>query len=297
MQRRCSPWAVLFVVCAVLFTVATLRPAVAERVMFDSLDGETRLPAVLLQPDTQPPHRAVVFLHGCSGVGFGGGLSPVYTTWARHLNEAGYAVLIVDSATPRGFASTCGPSEARKVVYAKRPFDAYGALLYLQSLPAIRSDAIGLMGWSQGGGIALLTIVDQSIGRPVPAPAHDFKAAVALYPSACSDRFQSRPFTAVEPNGWSTRIPLLVLFGARDNWADPEACRSFIEAARERGEPVAIKLYPEAVHSFDAPNVRLQERSAPRLRDGSLPLIGTDEAAREDALEIVPSFLDGHMPD
>ena len=167
---------------------------------------------------TLAPHRAVVFLHGCSGVGFGGGLSPVYTTWARHLNEAGYTVLIVDSATPRGFASTCGPGEARKVVYARRPFHAYGALRYLQSLPAIRSDAIGLMGWSQGGGIALLTIVDQSIGRPIPAPA-------------------------------------------------------------------------------DAPNVRLQERSAPRLRDGSLPLIGTDEAAREDALEIVPSFLDEHMPD
>ncbi|WP_169054209.1 dienelactone hydrolase family protein [Nitratireductor sp. XY-223] len=284
-------------IVSILLVLTAVRTTAAENVSFDSLDGTTRITARLLEPATDPPHRTIVFLHGCSGTGFGGGLSPVYSTWAQHLNEAGYAVLIVDSATPRGLASTCGSSAARRIVYAKRPFDAYGALRFLQSLPSIQPDGIGLMGWSQGGGIVLLTIVDPSIGRPVPAPAYDFRAAVALYPSACSDRLQSRPFTAVEPQSWSTGIPLLVLFGARDNWTDPDACRSFIEAARERGEPVEIKLYRNAVHSFDAPNVRLQERSGPRLRDGSLPLIGTDQAAREDALDVVPEFFGRHMSD
>ncbi|WP_419910783.1 dienelactone hydrolase family protein [Hoeflea sp.] len=281
---------------AVVLILVTIwsYPAFAERVSFNSLDGETELSAVLLTPATAPPHKSVVFLHGCSGMGFGGGLSAVYSTWATHLNDAGYAVLIVDSATPRGLGSTCGSSKARRLIYAKRPLDAYGALHYLQSLPAMRPDAVALMGWSQGGGIVLLSIVDQSIGRPEPPPVHDFKAAVALYPSACSDRFQSKPFTTIEPQMWATAIPLLVLFGAKDNWTDPNACRSFIEGARKRGEPVAIKLYSNAVHSFDAPNVRLQERTAPRLPDGSLPLVGTDKAARRDALTIVPEFLDNH---
>lgn len=63
----------------------------------------------------------------------------------------------------------------------------------------------------------LLSIVEPSIGRPVPPPRHNFRAAIAFYPAVCNDSMQSRPFTAVAPGGWTTRIPLLVLQGAADN--------------------------------------------------------------------------------
>ena len=147
------------------------------------------------------------------------------------------------------------------------------------------------MGWSQGGGITLLTIVSQSIGRPHPATTPDFSAAVALYPSACSDAFQSKPYTQVEPNSWSTVAPLLVLHGEQDNWTPVTPCKEFIEAARARGEPVEMITYPGAAHSFDAPNLGLQRRTFPKLEDGSYPLIGTNEAARKDAISRVPAFF------
>ena len=203
---------------------------------------------------------------------------------------------MVDSAGPRGMGSTCGLRTARSHMYRDRPKDAYGALLYLQSRPEIRADAIGLMGWSQGGGIALLSIVSQSIGRPDPPPEHGFQAAAAFYPSTCSMTLQHVPYTQVEPGQWETDTPLLVLHGGRDNWTRAEPCRHFVETLRKRQQPVAITVYPEAAHSFDAPNVRLQRRSAPVLADGTRPLIGTDAEARADALRRVPAFFKAHMP-
>lgn len=275
--------------------VVAVSVALAETVEFDSLDGKTRLQAELRLPRTDPPHRAIVFLHGCSGLKRDGVISATYSAWGKLLNDAGFAVLMIDSATPRGFGSTCGPSEARKVMYFNRPLDAYGALAYLQSRPDIRTDGIGLAGWSQGGGITLLTIVSKSIGRPDPPPEHDFKAAIAFYPSACSTRAQSRPFTEVEPGHWSTAIPLLVLHGARDNWARAAPCRQFIDAARQRQQPVAIRIYAEAAHSFDAPNLRLHRRTSPVLADGTRPLIGTNDSARADARRRVPAYFEAHI--
>lgn len=228
---------ILASIVVLVLNAAAALPVAAETVEFDSLDGKTRLQAELRLPQTDPPHRAIVFLHGCSGLKRDGVISATYSAWGKLLNDTGFAVLMIDSATPRGFGSTCGPSEARKVMYFNRPLDAYGALGYLQSRPDIRVDGIGLAGWSQGGGITLLTIVSNSIGRPEPPPEDDFKAAVAFYPSACSTRAQSRPFTEVEPGQWSTDIPLLVLHGGLDNWARAEPCQQFIDTARQRGNP------------------------------------------------------------
>ncbi|MCR9136272.1 MAG: dienelactone hydrolase family protein [Alphaproteobacteria bacterium] len=270
--------------------------AIAEEVEFDSLDGKTRLPAELRLPQSDPPFRAIVFLHGCSGLKRNGAISATYSAWGKLLNDAGFAVLMVDSAAPRGFGTTCGAGDARKRMYFNRPLDAYGALRYLQSRPDVRADGIGLAGWSQGGGITLLTVVSESIGRPDPRPEHDFKAAVAFYPSACSTRAQSRPYTSVEPGQWSTSIPLLVLHGAKDNWTKVRPCQEFVHAAQRRRQPVTIQVYPDAAHSFDAPSLPLQRRSTPVLADGTRPLIGTNEPARNDARRRVPAHFEAHIP-
>ena len=165
----------------------------------------------------------------------------------------GYDVLTVDSAGSRGFGQTCTAGPTAITMYRDRPKDAYAALQYLQAQPFVRPDRIGLMGWSQGGAIALLSINDKSIGRPA-ALTQDFVAAVAFYPGACSERQQSKPFTEVEPQHWTTAIPLLVLFGEADTWTLFPPCEAFISAAKARGNPVELKSYPSAVHGFDAPN-------------------------------------------
>lgn len=292
MTRSCLRFALfLLAFCAFVNSAHSFD---TQKISLQRQSDTLELTAFFARPNSSPPYPAVVFLHVCSGIGVSGSLSSTYSTWMRHLTEKGFAVLAIDSANPRGFGSTCGRPE-RRTMFFERPSDAYSGLAYLQSRKDIISNQIGLMGWSQGGGIVLLTVVTKSIGRPVPPPSEDFKAAIALYPAACSDKHQSKPFTEVEPNSWSTVAPLLVLHGAKDNWTPPTPCVDFIDAARGRGEPVEIIVYPEAAHSFDAPNLPLRRRSFPKLRDGSFPLIGTDKAAREDAIGRVSEFLEKHL--
>jgi dienelactone hydrolase len=85
-----------------------------------------------------------------------------------------------------------------------RPKDAYAALQYLQAQPFVKADRVDLIGWSQGGGVVLLSINDKSIGRP-EGLAHEFRTAVSFYPGACSEAAQSKPYTAVEPGSWASR--------------------------------------------------------------------------------------------
>jgi dienelactone hydrolase len=274
----------------------TSKPTPVElpHITFASLDGTTTLIAHLFRPKDSgdAPRAAIVMMHGCSGLlASNGRFIPLYRAWARALLEKGYVVLVVDSATSRGFGQTCSGGEARRTMWLNRPKDAYAALQYLQAQPFVRADRIALLGWSQGGGVALLTINDKSIGRPAQLK-DDFKAAVSFYPGACSDTFQSKPYTEVEPQGWTTRVPLLALLGEADVWTPPAPCQAFLEAAKARGNPVEIKTYPNAVHAFDAPNLPRTELPQYRSRDGVIPVIGTDKEARADALARVPAFLE-----
>lgn len=273
-------------------------PKPAERVVlphleFKSLDGETTLFGHLFRPKDSgdAPRPAVVMLHGCSGLlARSGRFFGLYRAWTRELLGRGYVVLVVDSASPRGFGETCSAGEARRTMWRERPKDAYAALQYLQQQPFVRAERIALLGWSQGGGVALLSVSDKSIGRPAGL-AQDFAAAAAFYPGACEERLQTKPFTPVEPGHWTTRIPLLVLIGQADSWTLPGPCEAFVGAAKARGNPVELKTYPAAGHGFDAPNTPRTELPQYRERDGRIPAIGTDKDARADALTLVPAFL------
>jgi len=263
-----------------------------ETVHFTSLDGVTNLTAYLGRHKGDAPRPAVVLMHGCSGLlNPKGSIFPIYRAWMRALFARGYDVLTVDSAAPRGFGQTCTAGPERIAMHRDRPRDAYAALAYLQAQPSVRADRVALMGWSQGGGIVLLTISDKSIGRS-PALSRDFAAAVAFYPGACSERLQSKPFTAVEPQGWTTAIPLLVLFGDADVWTPQAPCEAFISGAKARGNPVELKSYPGAVHAFDAPNLPRTELPAYRNGNGPIPVIGTDKEARADAFPRVLDYLE-----
>jgi dienelactone hydrolase len=266
-----------------------------ETVHFASLDGKTSLTAYLGRHPGDAPRPAVVLMHGCSGLlNAKGRIIPLYRAWMRALFARGYDVLTVDSASSRGFGQTCTTGPDRITMYRDRPSDAYAALQYLQAQPLVRPDRIGLMGWSQGGAIVLLSINDKSIGRPA-ALKQDFVVAVGFYPGACSERQQSKPFTQVEPQQWTTAVPLLVLFGEADVWTPLPPCEAFLSAAKARGNPVELKSYPSAVHGFDAPNQPRKERPEYRNGDGPIPVVGTDKEARADAFPRVLEFLKLHL--
>jgi dienelactone hydrolase len=274
-------------------TLSALATAAAaqETVKFPSLDGTTYLTAYLSRPEGDAPRPALVLMHGCSGLVNGRGrILGIYRSWMRALVVQGYTALAVDSAGSRGFGQTCTAGPERLTMYRDRPKDAYAALLYLQTQPFVHAGRIGLMGWSQGGGVVLLSINDKSIGRP-SGLAQDFRAAVSFYPGACSERLQSKPFTQVEPGSWTTQVPLLLLFGEADSWTSFPPCEAFIASAKARGSPVELKSYPSAAHAFDAPNLAVTELPAYREGDRPMPVIATDREARADAFLRVLEYL------
>lgn len=240
------------------------------------------LDGYLYQPAATAPgkHPAVVFLHGCGGLLGRKSHVPLTreTAWAKELNDLGYTVLMVDSFTPRHVTQMCAPATFRDDVYLARPYDAYAALAYLQAQPGIDPAHIGVMGWSQGGGVTLF-----SIGKKSPHNPSGFAAAVAFYPGSCSTKRLG--------SGWSSTIPLLVLIGANDVWTPAAACD---EALKDSAQ-THIKVYPDAYHDFDWAGVPVHESPAYTTSAGVIPIEGENPAARADAMKIVPAFLEQYL--
>jgi dienelactone hydrolase len=268
-----------------------------EIVRFPSLDDNgpgqpaTMLEAHLFRPagEGRRPSPAVVGLHGCSGMfrRYSTQLTPLYSAWAGDLTRHGYVLLLVDSLGPRQHGEMCSTEGFDLELYRKRPKDAYAALGYLQAQPFVRGDRVGVVGWSQGGGVTLFAIGPQHLGRPAVLPQGDFRAAVAFYPGACNERLQSTQ--------WSASIPLLALIGAGDVWTPPGPCQALLAGAAARGSQVETIVYPGAYHGFDAPNNQIRELPEYRTRAGVVPIIGTDPAARADAIARVPAFLGRYL--
>lgn len=102
-------------------------------------------------------------------------------------------------------------------------------------------------------------------------------------PGHCNDRRHSA--------AWTSAVPLLVLMGAADVWTPAAPCKGFLDGAIARGSQIEMQIYPGAYHGFDAPNNPRRELPDYRTRAGVVPIIGTDPAARADALVRVPAFL------
>jgi dienelactone hydrolase len=272
--------------------------AAQDKVQFPSHDDNgagqvpTLLDGYLFRVKGPEPHPAVVFMHGCWGL-FDGQLrlEAVERQWQRRLNAAGYNVLAVDGNSPRGIKENCSEKSFSLGLFLKRANDAYGALTYLQAQPYIEPDAVALMGWASGGGAVLLAIGKDSAARPAALPKGDFRAAVALYPAICDDRFQVAPWTATATPTWTTNTPLLILDGGKDVWTPAKTCAAFVAGARDRGAAITLKIYPEAYHAFDVPALKPVRFPAYSQPDNVVPILGTDPDARADALNRVPEFL------
>lgn len=247
----------------------------------------TTLTGRLFRPAGAGPFPALVFAHGCYGMFARGGAGEFLSRdlfWATTMTRQGYVVLMVDSFGPRQHGEMCSQGGFDQQLYLKRPRDAYGALAYLQAQPSVQPDRVGIMGWSEGGGVVLLSIRAPSLGRPADwPPGRDFRAAVAFYPASCKDSSYTQP--------WTTSIPLLVLMGAGDVWTAAGPCQEFIQGAKARGAPVDSVFYPGAYHDFDFPDLPVRQLPQYVTRGGVVPITGTDPAARADALQRVPAFF------
>lgn len=242
-----------------------------------------QLDGVMYRPEGPGPFPAIVAMHGCGGLWRDAdGLSTRHSDWGERLVAAGFIVLMPDSYGSRGLGSQCGVKDVTIRASRERVGDAMAARRWLQERPDVQRDAISLLGWSGGGSTILAAI--RTDRRPADRRP-DFSRAVAFYPG-CRTQSESRSFEA--------RLPTLILMGDADDWTPPAPCDFLAKAARARGEAVQLVLYPGAVHDFDHPRLDRREKEGIFTPSGTGKVtVGTDPAAREDAIRRVKDFLMG----
>jgi dienelactone hydrolase len=287
--------------CLAVTLTAGAAPA-QEKVRFLSFydngadKSPTTLDGYLFHANSPGPHPAVVFLHGCYGMfDRPGAISATQMAWAQRLTASGNDVLMVDSNTPRGVKELCSSESFQLPLYLRRINDAYGALEYLQARNDVRGDRVALMGWDAGGGVALLTIAKQGLVKPPALPKGDFRAAVVLYPALCSDKYFVKPWADTDTPTWTSDVPLLILDGARDVWTPARPCAAFVKGAEARGAKIELRVYPRAYHAFDAPHLKPIKFPAYAQPENVVPILGTDPAARRDAMKRVPAFFTKYL--
>ncbi|HTR86502.1 MAG TPA: prolyl oligopeptidase family serine peptidase [Reyranella sp.] len=278
-----------------ILLLATGSARAQEHVTFASLDGNgteqpTQIDGYLLRGKGAGPLPAVVFQHGCGGLLTGVGHQPEsrQMDWAGRLNARGIHVLMVDSFTARRSGEMCSQSGFKLWLYHKRPADAYGGMAWLRTQPYVASDRIGLMGWSNGGGSALMALGrGRANGRPAASTGPDFRAAIAFYPGSCDP--------ARLGTDWTTNVPLLILQGEKDVWTPYLPCKALADLGKALGGPVELHAYPNAYHDFDWPNLKRKELHAYTTSKGVVPITGEDPESHADAIVRVQDFLARHL--
>jgi dienelactone hydrolase len=214
--------------------------------------------AELFVPAGAGPFAAVVVLPGCDGVG------PHYREWASRLHAWGYVAMLVDSLRPRGLRNIC--NHGMEVPPLLQAQDALAAADYLRGLPNVRADRIGVIGFSHGGWAVLKAVLADTVEQDHARP---FIAAVAFYPGC------ETPESALATD-------TLILIGDADDWTPAARCRRWYDRAQRAGHSLDMKVYPGALHGFDAPH-------GPHEYAGHH--VGRDPQAAADALVASREFL------
>jgi dienelactone hydrolase len=237
------------------------------------------LHAQLYKPEGDGPFPTVIALHGCGGLG--GPSEPVqprYRDWAEQLLKTGHAVLLPDSYGSRELGPQCRVKERRVFARRERVADVNASRQWLLQQPWAMRERISLIGWANGASAVLWSVRPQSLARGIEP---DFRSAIAFYPDC-------RISAGL---GWSTRVPTLLLIGAKDDVSSPSACRQVVDGAHGRSALAQIVVYPGAAHDFDRANLPLRAIAG---TDAALPErghIGSDAEARSDSQKRVAEWL------
>ena len=268
-----------------LFLLAVLLAAVpaaaqqAVRVPLEQGGRTLQLAAQLFRPaNAKEPVPAVAIFHGCGGPGQN------TSRMAGLLASWGYAALVVDSFSARGLKDVCGRNWPTPADAAQRAHDIDAALAWLSRQPFVDARRLAFMGYSYGGGVAMLrALAAADLTVPVAPP----RAAVLVYPD-CALADALGPRLAV-------RQPTLVAMGALDDWTPPAQCRAVLDRVVQGRDLVEMRTYDGAHHSFDA--LGLPVRYLPDVGNRSKPggccgaHYGANEAAWKAFVADVKAFF------
>lgn len=170
-----------------------------KKITYRSRVGDMDIPAYLFQPLNKrgaKGHAAMVWVHGGVHGNWGANMFP----FVREAVERGYVVIAPEYRGSTGY----GKEHHNAIDYGGYEVDdAMSAYDYMvQNLPHVDPERVGMMGWSHGGYITILSITRDN---------HPFKAGAAI-------------------------VPVTNLF-QRLSWKGPGYQRSFATQERVRGLP------------------------------------------------------------
>jgi carboxymethylenebutenolidase len=211
------------------FLLSSLLSFGAEGKPVSYKSGDETVQGVLYTPSGKGPFPAIVVIHEWWG------LNDWVKEQASKLSEEGYEALAIDLYRGK-VAST--PDEAHEIMRAvpedRAARDLHAAFSYLQSLPTVKKDRIGAIGWCMGGGYSL----DIAMAEPT------LRADVINYGHLATETASLSKINA----------PILGIFGGKDRGISVDDIKKFEQALKQAGKKVEIHIYPNAGHAFENPN-------------------------------------------
>lgn len=246
-------------------------PDAAGRFEVSLAGADVTLGGVLHRPTIDGGRRpGVIVLHGWQPAGTNGAL--LVEARARRYAEEGYVALALSM---RGWPPSSGGDDCG----LRQPDDVARTVSWLAAQPGVDGDRIGIVGFSQGGQVALLAATR---GTPV-------RAVVAYYPVTDVARWKETTsntdipgyITAVcEPGGVAPRsprlqagsitAPVLLVHGELDTRVPTEQSRLMKAALDGSGRRAELLLVPGAVHGFSASEEALAKPVVDQFLEASL---------------------------
>lgn len=192
---------------------------------------ETRIPGLFFQPEGQGPFAVVIAFHGSDG------FKSNHAAVARKLAEAGFAALAL---------TWFGASSERAHWSQVRQEDIFAGVSWLKKEPAVDRHRLGLMGFSRGGGLALM------MGSLIPQT----RAIVNYFGLTAWENGleEFRNFNLNHPGHLdfvkNISGPILSFHGTRDTVVPVENTLQLDMACQKYGLDHTLILYPGLDHSF-----------------------------------------------
>jgi len=221
----------------------------------------------LATPQSGDRAPAVLICHGSDGVDGRGEFHAVA------LREAGIATFEIDMWAARG--AKRGAAARPRSVPETLP-DAFAAAKFLAEQPEIDPTRIGVLGFSWGGVVSLLTATRSwRATRGAGAPA--FRAHAALYP-VCWAYEVAPGFSLAELTG----APILIQSGDQDAYDDPDGLDQLLAGLPSASRAVIRGITHEgAGHGFDRnrPAQTITDAFAHKGKGGPVKMAFHPEAA------------------
>ncbi len=259
--------------------------AVVERVVFEvnnPFERRAEVVGELRIPDSERERLpAVMIVNSTTGSDGRGAF------YAEALNQAGIATLEVDIFQGRGIPASLVHNMPHM----------FQSLRYLANHPRIDGGRVGVMGFSYGAQVSLLTSSDE-MARTYSERTFRFAAHLALYPQCwvLRKRFENdkllKPSIFVEVTG----LPVHILVGEKDDYGSLEGCRAFVASLSAPAKPhYSLSVYEGATFAWDSRfNSTVYEAEANRGRGGMVRVIADADIARQSR-EFALTYFRQHL--